>query len=231
VIGRDCAVCGWASRDGLELPGWCARCRGRTVADVADLPELFATLAHLLTPGATGDGERVGGSRTPPLPLRVDVANLRGPAQAGTLAGPDQHGPLSIATVLWLFRQAIRDAAGLPADLTSLSATDTATRVDADARFVAAWADRYAELAPPGELAHWAGLIHDTRRAAWQACGYTAHKTRLGPCPQQIEPGLSCGNELWIDAVLDDSVTCRDCGSRWDRKYFLWLKRHGQEGI
>lgn len=226
---RTCHVCGWASRDGLELPGWCPRCRARTVADVADLPELWRTLESLLVPGSVGEQQRVGGSKSPPLPLRVEVANLRGPAQVGLLRGPDQHGELAIATVLWLLRQTIRDVCDLPADMAGGYARDTGTRITADAQFATRWLDRLAERAPAEDLAHWCALVHETRQRAWRACGYNAHKTRLGPCPRELEPGLPCGRVLWIDAVVDDSVTCRDCGTRWDRRYFLWLRRQGMD--
>jgi hypothetical protein len=231
VNARHCGICGWASRDGTDLPGWCGRCAGRTVADVADLPELWGTLAAVLMPGKAGEQQRVGGSRTPPLPLRVDIASLRGPAQVGLIAGADQHGQLSIATVLWITRQTIRDVCDLPAEMHGHQRRDTRTGIERDATFVKAWLDRYAAKADPDELAHIVGAIQDVRAKAWGACGYNAHKVMLGPCPKQWEPGLACGNELWADPVLDDSVRCRDCGSLWDRKYFLWLRRHQETEV
>jgi hypothetical protein len=224
VKTRACHVCGWATRDGTQLPGWCGRCRGRTIADVADLPELYRTLAVQLAPGATGERQRVGGSRTPPLPYRVDVANLRGPATVGTLDGDDQHGALSIATVLAAVRLAIREGCDLPAD-TRTGRTDTGTGIDRDAKFVMAWLDRYAETADPEAVASVADTIHDTRQRAWRTVGYNAHRIRLGPCPQDIGDGQRCDRELWIDPVLDDSARCDDCGTIYERRYFLWLRR------
>ena len=225
---RDCPLCGWVDRDGRDLPGWCPRCRARTVADVADLPELWRTLGSLLVPGAAGEQQRVAGSKSPPLPLRLDVANLRGPATAGARQGRDQHGSLSIATVLAVVRAQVRDVCGLPADHRG-GLRSTEAQLDADTRFLLVWLDRYAERAPGEEVAAVAGALQDIRRRAWGACGYTAHRVLLGPCPKQVEPGLSCGRDLWIDPVLDSDVRCRDCGTLWDRKYFLWLRRVGQE--
>jgi hypothetical protein len=229
---RECAVCGWVSRDGVELPGWCERCRGRTAADVADLPEFYRALAAVMTPGAAGEQQRVGGSRTPPLPFRVDVANLRGPATAGELPGGDNGGPLSIGTVLAVARILVRETCGLP-DESYSGIPDTGRQVDRDARFLIAWLPRYAEyVADPEELAALVEQIHDARQRAWHALGYGAHKVFLGPCPY-VDPyektGRACGRELWIDPVMADSVTCRDCGTRWDRRYFLWLRRVGEE--
>lgn len=227
---RECGVCGWTSREGVELPGWCPRCRGTCIADVADLPELYRTLAAVMEPGAAGDDIRVGGSRTPPLPFRLDPANLRGPATAGAVATTgahrlDQHGALSIATVLAVTRQVIRDACDLPAEYTRQHRQATGPQIEADAKFVMTWIDRYAERVSPDELGGVVESLRSTRRRAWAACGYTAHRIRLGPCPTDYRNGQTCGEELWIDPVLADSVTCRACGVRWDRRYFLWLRR------
>lgn len=230
MSARDCAVCGWSSRDGTELPGWCPRCRGRTIADVADLPELWRTLARLLQPGSTGEQQRVAGSRTAPLPLRVEAANLRGPAGVGVIHARDQGGALSLATTVWIIRQAIRECCDLPAEMTGPRRRDVEAGVVADSRFLLAWLDRYAERAAPDELAGVVGDLHHARRRAWNACGYQAHKIRLGPCPKDVAEGLVCGNELWIDPVTDEEVTCRDCGTTWDRRYFLWLRRITIEG-
>lgn len=233
---RKCAVCGWASRDGMDLPGWCERCRARTTADVADLPEFYRTLAEVMLPGAAGEQQRVGGSRTPPLPFRLDPANLRGPATAGELPGPDNSGALSIATVLAATRLAIQDACELTPMRIGAGRRLTETMVTADAAFLIAFLPRYAELAENDALAGVVEILHDTRQRAWHALGYGAHKVYLGPCPYSEPtggpagpPGPVCGRELWIDPVLADSVTCRDCGTRWDRKYFLWLRRIGEE--
>ncbi len=226
---RHCAVCGWASRDGVDLPGWCERCRARTTADVADLPEFYRTLDTLMVPGATGEQQRVGGSKSPPLPFRVDPANLRGPATAGELPGPDNGGALSIATVLAATRLAIQDVCGLTPMRLGVGRHLTGAMIQADAAFVIGFLPRYAELAEADALKGAVDILHDTRQRAWHACGYGAHKVYLGPCPYTDPTGGMCGRELWIDPVMADSVTCRDCGTRWDRRYFLWLRRIGQE--
>jgi hypothetical protein len=72
---------------------------------LADLPELY-TWAHLsLAPGSGPAGPRVtGATRTPPLPLRLDVLSLLGPGDYVDRATPgtetDQHGPMPAAAVL-----------------------------------------------------------------------------------------------------------------------------------
>lgn len=222
---RACGACGRAAPDGATLPGWCPRCRGGCVADVADLPELWRTLAALLEPGKAGERQRVGGSRAAPLPCRLDALNLRGPATAVGLSGPDQHGAPSIATVLATARLAIRTLCDLPADLHGGHSRDVGRAVADNAKFVTAWIDRYMEMVPQAGVAPLVEWLHDTRQRAWRACGYAAHRVRLGPCPVEMDDGAPCGYELWIDPVTDDAVTCRDCGTRYGRSHFLWLRR------
>ncbi|GGP55917.1 hypothetical protein [Streptomyces abikoensis] len=52
------------------------RCRRRLSDALNELPDLYRALAAHLAPGRTGAASRRG-SRTPPLPLRLDVLDLR----------------------------------------------------------------------------------------------------------------------------------------------------------
>lgn len=233
MIGRDCGACGWSQREGLQLPGWCPRCRGRCVADLADLPGLYRDLGEKLTPGSGAGGDakvRSGKRPAAPLPLTLDAANQRGPATAGPLKGPDQVGALSIATAVSATRLAVRTFLDLPDERAGDRARlGTAHLIRTDVDWLLGQLDRYVEGIPPAGVAALCRVVGDVRWRAWRACGYNAHKIRLGPCPHEVDQGQHCGHELWIDPVLDDSVTCRDCHTRWDRRYFLWLRRIGLE--
>lgn len=54
----------------------CGGCAADLAAKLADLPRLYALLEDHLEP-RPGHGERVSGSRTPPLPVALAVLNLR----------------------------------------------------------------------------------------------------------------------------------------------------------
>lgn len=67
----------------------CRRCTDRISQDLTDLAGprgLYAQLGSVLTPGAGAGGPAVSGSRTPPVPLRIDVLNLM--AAGGPILGP-----------------------------------------------------------------------------------------------------------------------------------------------
>lgn len=77
-----------------------------------ELPELL-TLAHLaLLPGSARLGGRVSGAtRTAPLPCRVDVLSLLGPAAPGTVRDPygDQDGITPIAGTIQTWARLIAE--------------------------------------------------------------------------------------------------------------------------
>lgn len=60
----------------------CGPCEDRTAVHLGAIPSLFARLDYHLHRGGGSNGPAVSGSKTPPLPLRLDVLNLR------TAAGP-----------------------------------------------------------------------------------------------------------------------------------------------
>lgn len=67
----------------------CRLCTDRISDDLADLAGkdgLYAQLGSVLTPGAGAGGPTVSGSRTPPVPLRIDVLNLL--TAGGPILGP-----------------------------------------------------------------------------------------------------------------------------------------------
>lgn len=75
---------------------------------LGEIANLYTDLPYALSPSGN-PGQRVTGSRTPPLPLRVDILDLTLPANQGARAlyargllglDEDQTGTLSVATVL-----------------------------------------------------------------------------------------------------------------------------------
>lgn len=61
-----------------EETGWygCGICITATDAQLAELPTLYAQLPDALHPGAGSDASRVSGSRSAPLPLRLEPLSL-----------------------------------------------------------------------------------------------------------------------------------------------------------
>lgn len=54
----------------------CHPCQRRIDDDLAELPGLYAEIAASLAPGSSGNGPRVTGSRSAPVPVRLDALSL-----------------------------------------------------------------------------------------------------------------------------------------------------------
>src|SRR5690606_34873509 len=103
-----CVVCQRAGRI-PHRPPVCEGCRTKLAGWLREIPALYARLDP--QPSKTG-GEKVSGSRTPPVPPDLDVVDLTSPARPGSSAvkwsgrwaalggDPDQIGHLPVATVL-----------------------------------------------------------------------------------------------------------------------------------
>jgi hypothetical protein len=53
------------------------RCADRLRTDLADIPGLYALMGAVLAPGTAGGGAHVSGTRTAPLPVRLEPLSLR----------------------------------------------------------------------------------------------------------------------------------------------------------
>jgi hypothetical protein len=173
----------------------CEGCRPRLRSMLAEAVEHFA---HVDPRKGSTKGERVSGSRTPPLPLLVDPLDLRMPPHLDTVHDPfgDQTGEISAATVLESW------------------ARDWQTY----------W---WATLPPPtvGRLAHWLGLrldmacdqhpaidefatgLRDLIRALRRVNGH------LGPAFDLLDvPCRRCDWLTLVPVARADRVECLHCG-------------------
>lgn len=84
-----------------ERANVCEGCRSRLAQLLREIMGMHALLPAMLQPGQS-QGQRVSGSRTPPLPLRVDPLDLTLPPRSAPVRDVlgDQVGHLSVATVL-----------------------------------------------------------------------------------------------------------------------------------
>ena len=53
------------------------RCADRLRTNLTELPGLYALMGAVLAPGTAGDSSRVSGTRTAPLPVRLEPLSLR----------------------------------------------------------------------------------------------------------------------------------------------------------
>lgn len=201
-----CVVC---QRRPPEWSLCCAGCTSRMRDQLAALVDEYARLDA--TPGSS-TGQRVSGTRTAPLPLRVDVLNLVGPGSAHVHVDrreehDDQVGELP--PLVWL-DQVVRDWRDTRGQGEHLPGT-TITQMTA-------WLDRRLDWAADehpaidefaAELAGQLRTLRGVNRA-----GEKPDAEFVGYCPADAVDG-PCGQPLYANPWYA-VITC-GCGAEWRR--------------
>jgi hypothetical protein len=161
----------------------------------------YAALSDRLTPGRGGDGACVSGSRTAPIPVRLDVLNLM------TAGGP-VLGPLETWVRDWetYGRAELREAGTLQQRVDHAVGT---------LRFNLEWAaTRHAAV---DEFAREVGLIH--RQCEGQVSGERP--------PRRVPVACPCGQTLRV--TLDtDRARCPGCSTEYGHSELMNLPFAGQ---
>lgn len=176
--------------------------------DLAEIPRLYAALADVLEPGATG-APRVSGSHTPPLAASVGPLSLRGPG--GLIA--------TLATWETDIRRARRlsPVPGRVGREHQLAGDHACAAVILGLRTHLVWAaDHYPAAA---ELADEAREII---RACRTVLGDLDTGMRIGRCPADLDSGRTCGRVLQAYPNAT-AITCDRCGTEWTRPHWPLL--------
>jgi DNA-directed RNA polymerase subunit RPC12/RpoP len=194
-----CAACGkdlWVNENGRQA---CRPCEIKTMKRITELPALFVELSHTATlmRGARKPGSATSGSRTPPIPPRLEVLTLTGPGGAAA----------RLAAIEDAWRQAlgwtVAPWRGSPAQA-----------VPEHARFLInnlPWAcDSYDSIGQD---------IDDLRRLHAEATAAVSGerkpgRVQTGLCPVPLEAG-PCGQQLTATAA-SHRIRCSTCGTEWD---------------
>lgn len=195
-----CPLCGRRADDVHES------CLRHLDARLQRIPVLYAELAVALEPGSSA-GARVSGTRTPPLPLRLEPLSLQ--CRGG------------IVSILGTWETDWRDRRGLSADHHAdreqlLAGRRQLAHVVDFLRTHLEWAVR--EHPAVDEFATEVSDIVGTCRAA---LGDILGHMKIGRCPAQIGD-RNCGRVLYADPYAD-GVLCDRCGSYWPRARYLLL--------
>lgn len=218
MLDRDksCPVCHRRRSDHI-----CDPCRERTRLQLTDIPDQYARLTDALQPGSSPGGTPVSGTRTPPLPLRVDVLNLvaRAPAGNGNIHDPyrDQFGPPSIFGFLVSWENTIR--AHFLHSMKTWGGSVEQTVTGSAGYLLGQWdlmADEYP--AAPEFAAELAALMGTIRA---QLDGPPLH-TLIGHCPVDLDTGGTCGAKLHAEPFVT-VIRCPRCHTDWPRERWLIL--------
>ncbi|MGW6741657.1 hypothetical protein ACWGDX_13175 [Streptomyces sp. NPDC055025] len=219
----------WASESGRQA---CRPCEDQTAKRLAELGGLFGRLNETATlmRGARRPGGATSGSRTPPIPPRLEVLALT--ANGG------------IATRLQAIEDSWRQALGWPTPPTVDNRTTYPVHRDAEGhlrlgqpvkgdRVYPHWRTQHAAAAVPKHLKFlmnnllWAvdsyesvGQDIEDLRLLHAECTVIAADERrpgrvsIGRCPAVSDEG-PCGAQLTASAA-SHRVRCQACGARWE---------------
>lgn len=187
------------------------RCAERLDANLADIPGLYALMGDVLAPGTAGDRTRVSGTRTAPLPVRLEPLSLR--ARGG------------IVTVLATWEADWRETRGMAPAERGTSERDLAAIV-MWLRAHLPWAVEYH-----AGIREFADEVRDVVRECHAAAGLLPSMMRIGCCPALVE-GETCGTVLRVDPQAEE-IRCRKCRNCWpkDRWMLLGKTLRGEETI
>ncbi len=187
----------WASEIGRQS---CRPCEDATGTRIAELPGLFRqmnTTASLMRGARRPGGGSTSGSKTPPIPPRLEVLALVGPG--------------GIATRLRDIEDAWRKALGWTVAPWRGS---PAQAVPQHTQFLLnnlPWAcDAYQSVGQDIDdlrrlHAECTAIVNDERRPG---------RVQIGLCPIRVDDGL-CGQQLTASAA-SHRVRCGNCGARWE---------------
>lgn len=179
------------------------RCADRLRTHLIELPGLYALMGAVLAPGTAGGGSRVSGTRTAPMPVRLEPLSLRGPG--------------GIITTLTLWETHIREERGLSAGtVRGIGGQDLAAIV-LFLRAQLPWiCDHYSQAEKLD--ADLRDIAHDCHAAA----GLLPTMMRIGDCPNPLADEQPCGTALYADPYADQ-VRCRWCRRTWFRPQWMAL--------
>lgn len=192
-----CYVCGRKA----SKPA-CDRCWARGFNTLKDLPSYYYALEAFLVP-AKGYGEKVQGTRTPPLPARLNVLHLR--------TG-------GISNKITFHEREIRS---LQSHATITFRGDEGERIEASVRYLVNQWEWIVENYDPGILVDLDGLYGEIQGAI----GNKSEDITIGSCPAEYDDGSPCGAILRVSQKILETMSdirCPNCATVWEsRKWRL----------
>lgn len=205
-----CTICRRAT-DPERDPIRHQRCADRLRADLIAIPGLYALMGAVLAPGAAAGGAHVSGTRTAPLPVRLEPLSLR--ARGG------------IVTVMATWEADWREVRGFAPAERGSSERDLAA--------IVLWLRAHLPWAIEEHQAivEFAGELRDIGMQCRATAGLLPKLRRIGDCPALVEDE-PCGAALYADPTAEE-IRCRKCRTRWPRAHWMLLGKtlRGEEAM
>lgn len=185
------------------------RCADRLRTSLADIPGLYALMGAVLAPGATSGGAHVSGTRTAPLPVRLEPLSLR--ARGG------------IITVLGTWEADWREIRGLTEAERGIGERDLGA--------IVLWLRAHLPWAIEQHPAvtEFADEVRDIVQQCRAAAGLLPRMMRIGDCPALVGEE-ACGAQLYADPQ-DDEIRCRRCRNCWPKGQWMLLGKTLREEV
>jgi len=197
-----CASCRRATERSL-----CPSCWEYSVEKLKSFSSKYKQLESEMLP-AQGYGERVGGSKTPPIPVRVETLHLR----TGGISKPLMAHEANIRVEQRHTRITFRG--------------EEHNRIEITCRYLTAQQEwiftSYQEV---GKLAADIDLINKQINTV---LGYRSDLLTIGTCPSVDDKGETCGNKLQVNPATLTSfgdIKCRACNTVWSSEKWRLLGR------
>jgi hypothetical protein len=170
-------------------------------------PNKYNELSKELIP-SQGRSERVGGSKTPPIPVRLETLHLR----SGGISKPLMEHEAQVRIEQRHTRITFRG--------------QEFNRITLTCKYLTAqgqWIFEHYADAP--ELAK---TINEISKRINAVLGFKSDLMTIGTCPSQDEDGQECGANLQINPSTLTSfgdIKCRSCGAVWPSEKWRLLGR------
>lgn len=174
---------------------------------LADFPAKYRQLGNEMLP-SQGHGERVGGSKTPPIPVRLETLHLR----TGGISKPLMAHERVIRIEQKHTRITFRG--------------EEHHRIELTCKYLTAQTEYiFKHYSDTAKLAQDIDAINKQINAV---LGYRSDLLTIGTCPSVDDKGETCGNKLQINPVTLTNfgdIKCRACGTVWSSEKWRLLGR------
>jgi len=186
----------------------CLNCWAYALNQLDKFPQMYNDLESELIPSSGRSGERVGGTKTPPLPVRIETLHLR----SGGISTPLIKHEIEMRSLLQETRITFRGE-----EINRITKTCEYLKTHAD------WAHKQY-----WNLVTLASEIIAISHKIQFVLGHKSDEIVIGRCPTQDEEGNPCGAQLKINPQSIDrtsEIKCRVCETVWRSEQWRLLGR------
>jgi hypothetical protein len=197
-----CALCRRATKRSL-----CPSCWEHSLDRIKSFPSKYNQLEDEMLP-TQGYGERVGGSKTPPIPVRVETLHLR----TGGISKPLFAHEAKIRIEQQHTRITFRG--------------EEYNRITVTCKYLTAQSEWI--FSTYQDVAQLAADVDSINKQINTVLGYRSDLMTIGTCPSVDEKGKTCGNKLQVNPTTLTSfgdIKCRACGTIWSSEKWRLLGR------